>query len=64
MNTSTYNAQCETFKIAQQLANNMNNVSSFDGAFKPPFCLRVVKKYRTQAMQDFRDAVAKIARTL
>ena len=60
--TSAYKAQCKTFKIAQDLASQFNNVSSINDSLKPPYCLRVVKKYRTAEMQQFRDSVAKIAR--
>jgi hypothetical protein len=60
--SAVYKAQCKTSLIAQQLAGQFNNVSSINSSLKPPFCLRVVKKYRTIEMQQFRDSVAKIAR--
>jgi hypothetical protein len=63
MHTSTYKAQCKTFTIAKELAGTISNVSSFNGAFKPPYCLRIVKKYRTPVMQQFRNDVAKMARS-
>jgi hypothetical protein len=60
--TSVYKTQCKTFKIAQELAGVSSNVSSINDSLKPPYCLRVVKEYRTAAMQQFRDNVAKIAK--
>lgn len=59
---SLYKAQCKTFLIAKKLTGLLGNVSAIDASFNPPFCLRVVKEYRTTAMQGFRDNVAKIAR--
>jgi hypothetical protein len=56
--TSVYKAQCKTFKIAQELASVSSNVSSINDCLKPPWCLRVVKEYRTIEMQQFRDTVA------
>lgn len=55
---SVYKVHCKTFKIAQELAGQFNNVSPFNDHVKPPYCLRVVKKYRTTTMQQFRDSVA------
>ena len=55
---SVYKAQCKTFKIAQDLAAQFNNVSSINNSLKPPYCLRVVKEYRTIEMKQFRDSVA------
>lgn len=55
---SVYIAQCKTFKIAQELAGQFNNVSSINASLKSPYCLRVLKEYRTAAMQQFRDIVA------
>ena len=56
---SVYKTQCKTFKIAQKLAGQFNNISSINDSLKPPYCLRVVKEYRTIEMQQFRDTVAK-----
>ena len=56
--SAVYKAQCKTSKIAQKLAGQFNNVSSINDSLKPPYCLRVVKEYRTIAMQQFRDTVA------
>jgi hypothetical protein len=56
--TSVYKAQSKTFKIAQELADVSSNVSSINDSLKPPYCLRVVKEYRTVEMQQFRDNVA------
>ena len=53
-----YKTQCKTFKIAQDLAGQFNNASSINDSLKPPYCLRVVKEYRTIEMQQFRDIVA------
>ena len=55
---SVYKAQCKTSKIARELAGNFSNVSSINDSLKPPYCLRVVKEYRTVEMQQFRDNVA------
>ena len=55
---SVYKAQCKTSKVARELANKFSNVSSINDSLKPPYCLRVVKKYRTAAIQQFRDNVA------
>ena len=60
--SAVYKTQCKTFKIAQDLAAQFNNVSSINDILKPPYCLRVVKEYRTIEIQKFRDNVAKIAR--
>lgn len=60
--SAVYKTQCKTFLIAQELAGQFNNMSSINDSLKPPYCLRVVKEYRTAAMQHFRDSVAKIAR--
>ena len=59
ISSAVYKVHCKTFKIAQELAGQFNNVSSINDRLKPPYCLRVVKKYRTTTMQQFRDAVAK-----
>ena len=56
---SVYKAQVKTFKIAREmLAGKFSNISSINDSLKPPYCLRVVKEYRTAAMQQFRDNVA------
>ena len=55
---SVYKAQCKTSKIAHELAGNFSNISSIKDSLKPPYCLRVVKEYRTIEMQQFRDNVA------
>jgi hypothetical protein len=47
-----------------ELTKNHSDVSSIEGAFKPPFCLRVVRAYRTKAIQDFRDKVAAQAKLM
>ena len=56
--SAVYKSQCKTFKIAQKLAGQFNNTSSINDILKPPYCLRVVKEYRTVAIQQFRDNVA------
>lgn len=58
ISSAVYKAQCKTFLIAQKLAGQFNNASSINDSLKPPFCLRVVKQYRTVEMQQFRDYVA------
>ena len=56
---SVYKAQVRTSKIAREmLAGNFSDVSSINDSLKPPYCLRVVKEYRTVEMQQFRDSVA------
>ena len=47
--SAVYKAQCKTFLIAQKLAGQFNNASSINDSLKPPYCLRVVKEYRTAA---------------
>ena len=56
---SLYKTQCKTFKIAQYLAGVHGNVSSINDGLKPPYCLRLVKEYRTLDVQNFRDQVAR-----
>ncbi len=56
--SAIYKTQCKTFLIAQKLAGQFNNVSSINDSLNPPYCLRVVKEYRTIEMQQFRDSVA------
>ena len=58
ISSAVYKAQCKTFLIARELAGKFSNVSSINDSLKPPYCLRVIKEYRTAAMQQFRDAVA------
>ena len=55
---SIYKAQCKTFKVARELAGKFSNVSSINDSLKPPYCLRIVKDYRTIEIQQFRDNVA------
>jgi len=55
---SVYKAQCKTSKIARELAGNFSNVSSINDSLKPPYCLRVVKEYRSIEIQQLRDSVA------
>jgi hypothetical protein len=59
---SVYKTQCKTFTVARKLAGNFSDVSSFDGAFKPPFCLRIVRAYRTKDVQEFRNKVSQAVR--
>jgi len=59
---SVYNAQCFTAAIATELAGDYRNITGIAECIKPPFCLRIVKPYRTQEMQQFRDEVAFEAR--
>ena len=57
--SSVYKAQCRTFEVAQMLANDHRMVTTeLDAHLKPPFCLRVLREYRTEEMQKFRDLVA------
>jgi len=56
---SVYNTQCKTSKIAQYLAGVHGNLSSINDILKPPYCLRIVKEYRTLEAQNFRDQVAR-----
>ena len=59
MNASVYYAQCATYQVAKQLSRISGNVSPIESAYKIPFCLRIVKEYRTPAIQAFRDEVAR-----
>ena len=56
---SLYIAQCKTYELAKDIANNYRNCSKGDEIFNPPFCLRLLKHYRTERVQMFRDRVAK-----
>ncbi len=56
--SAVYKTQCKTSKIAQKLTGQFSNVSSINDSLKPPYCLRVLKEYRTIDMQQFRDTVA------
>lgn len=56
--TAVYKAQCKTSAIAREITNNHYDAAPMESFFKPPFCLRILKPYRTQEMQDFRDKVA------
>ncbi len=56
---SVYKTQCKTWLIAQKLACQFSNVSLINDGLKPPYCLRVVKEYRTLDIQNFRDQVAR-----
>jgi hypothetical protein len=57
-----YNVQCKTFSIARELTGIVTDVTTGDGYYKPPFCLRLGKAYRTKQCQEFRNLVASIAR--
>ena len=56
--SSVYKIHCITFKLAQQITNNAGLTSSIKGALQAPFCLRIVKQYRNQEQQAFRNLVA------
>jgi len=56
---SLYIAHCRTYEIAKKLANDYRSCSRGDETFDPPFCLRLLKHYRTKKVQAFRDEVAK-----
>ena len=49
ISSAVYKTQCKTFLIARELAGKFSNVSSINDSLKPPYCLRVVKKYRTES---------------
>jgi len=55
---SVYKAQCKSFKLAQELTGITGNTSRGFASFKPPFCLRVLRGYRTTEMVEFRNLVA------
>ena len=55
---SVYKTQCKTYAIACDVTKNYFNATSIESSFKPPFCLRIVKQYRTKEMQAFRDKIA------
>ncbi len=56
--TPTYNAQCVTARIAAEISGRSFSVCHTDDALRIPFCLRIVREYRTPSIQSFRDAVA------
>jgi len=57
--SAVYWAQCQTFALARRLTGNAANVTHGSQAENPPFCLRIVRTYRTPAHQAFRDEVAR-----
>ena len=58
--TATYKAQVKTATLARELAKHPFMVSTLHDAMeqKPPFCLRILKRYRNTHAQWFRDLVA------
>jgi len=56
---SLYIAKCKTYKLAKEIANDYRSCSRGDETFNPPFCLRLLKPYRTERIQAFRNRVAK-----
>jgi len=65
---AVYNAHCATFKIACRIANTFGNVTKSSNiiasSMKAPHCLRIVKAYRDENTQSFRDFVAKEVKKL
>lgn len=60
--TPVWNAQVKTANIANRLAGDFRSVAEWEAHTRPPFCLRILKEYRTPEMQAFRDKVAQTAR--
>ncbi len=60
INSPVYNAQVASFSVAKALAGTSANISTMDAitAQKPPYCLRIVKEYRLESTQLFRNLVA------
>ena len=56
---SLYIAQCKTYELAKRLADDYRSCSRGNEVLGPPFCLRLLKPYRTQRVQEFRDKVTK-----
>ena len=61
-----YEVQCYTSEVARNMTGDHRQVTSTREAFtqQPPFCLRVVKPYRTANTQAFRDKVAQEVRNI
>lgn len=55
---SVYSAQCKTFSLAGKMAGQYADAVPYEMHIHPPYCLRILRPYRTAEMQDFRDAVA------
>ena len=55
---SVYSAQCKTFSLARKMAGQYADAVPYELHILPPFCLRILRPYRSKQMQDFRDAVA------
>ena len=58
--TATYKAQVKTATLARELARHPFMITTVHSAMEqhPPFCLRIVKRYRNTYTQWFRDMVA------
>jgi len=56
---SVYKAQCATFSVACSITGDTRTITKGSDYLKPPFCLRIVRQYRTPEMQQFRDLVAR-----
>ena len=61
--SSVFKAHVKTFDLAKAFTG-FGNVCTVNNSMKPPFCLRVVKAYRNEEIQSFRDNVAKRMRLL
>ena len=63
--TSVYRVQCHTCDIAKEITGNYSDVTRVNMSqhyhFPPPFCLRLLRAFRTPSDQQFRDTVAAIA---
>jgi hypothetical protein len=64
--TPVFEAQCITARIARDIAGKGSNVlvssDIMQACLQPPYCLRILRPYRTPEMQEFRDSVARETR--
>ena len=56
--TAVHKAQVKTFTVARELTGEFSDVTQGLASYRRPFSLRVVRKYRDQDAQDFRNEVA------
>ena len=56
--TATYKAMCVTTRIAREISGVRGDVCTYSALFDSPYCLRIVRAYRTPAVQAYRDRIA------
>lgn len=58
MNRAVYRAQCRAWKVAQELTGQFADAVPGSLAERPPYCLHLLRPYRTASVCAFRKAVA------